>query len=94
MGISWTPDLGVIVDRRDAIEYLERDGGRVPCSRYGSNSRECAPAAWAAAVIVAGETGTRVTRDLLDECMSLVVNDSDGPAELIADYGREYGVSA
>lgn len=75
----------------EAITYLTKDSGRVPCSRYGWDSRSCAPVAWATASIVAGANGEIVTVELLDHMMSLVVNNHDDPEDLIRDYGREYG---
>jgi hypothetical protein len=76
-----------------ATKILTRNGGRVPCSRYGYDSESCAPVAYAAAVIVYGETGEYLGSflDILDHCMSLVVNDHDDPGYLIANYGTEYG---
>ena len=82
------------IDRVTAMAYLERDNGAVPCSRYGSDGVSCAPAAYALAAIVAGETGEPMTFDGLDHAMSLVVNDYDDPETLIRDRGAEYGFSA
>lgn len=65
---------------------------RTPGSRYGHNSRECAPVAYATAVIVAGESGEPVTEELLDHMMSLVVNNHDDPEDLIRDYGSLYDI--
>lgn len=66
---------------------------KTPGSRYGHNSAACAPIAYAAAVIVAGETGHSVDEDLLDHMMSLVVNDHHDPEALIRDYGSLYGLN-
>ena len=74
-----------------SIEYLEIDGGRVPCSRYGYNSQSCAPVAYAAALIVEGETGEPLTLEGLDYMMGLVVNDHDDIEYLLREYGSEYG---
>jgi hypothetical protein len=77
-----------------AENVLAEDSGRVPCSRYGWDSRSCAPVAYAAAVIVWNETGEGEFADILDHCMSLVVNDHDDPEYLIRNYGAEYGFNA
>ncbi len=62
----------------------------VPCSRYGSTGEECAPVAWRVAEIIAHEsTGEPVSWDELDSAMSLVVNDSDEPAYMLAHYGTD-----
>jgi hypothetical protein len=79
------------MDKDSAIAFLTKDGGRVPCSRYGSRSEDCAPVAYAATVILAGETGGEVDADSLDYMMGLVVNDHGDPDYLIRNYGREYG---
>ena len=81
------------MDKDQAIRFLtqDKDKGRVPCSRYGWDSESCAPVAYAAAVIVAGETGEDVTEDSLDYMMGLVVNDHDDPEYLIRHYGALYG---
>ena len=75
--------------RRDGIAYLigERPHDRVPCSRYGSTSADCAPVAWRVAYLVARETGEPITRANLDHAMSLVVNDSDDVAYMVRTYG-------
>lgn len=86
-------------DQAVAIAYLttDQETGKptgqllVPCSRYGRNGADCAPVAYAAAVISARSNGEPVTAEGLDYMMSLVVNDSDGPAELIDCHGAEYG---
>jgi hypothetical protein len=72
----------------EALRYLTRDGGRVPCSRYGHDSQSCAPVALAVAEIVAEATGEPVTREALDHAMSLVVNDHDDPFTLIREHGN------
>lgn len=83
-----------IETREGAEKYLTRDGNLgVPVSRYGSDSRSCASIAYAAAVIVSGETGEPLTAETLDYVMGLVVNNHDDPETLIRDYGREYGFS-
>lgn len=63
---------------------------RVPCSRYGHTSADCAAAAWRAAYLVARETGEEVTTDSLDHMMGLVVNDSDDPAYIVRQYGYRH----
>lgn len=81
--------------KEKALAFLERDGKylKVPCSRYGRDTEDCAPVAYAAAVILAGETGEEVTEDSLDYVMGLVVNDHDDIEYLIRTYGIEYGFS-
>ena len=70
-------------------EYLERDGGSVPCSRYGRNSIDCAP--WAIAChliyIEANGPGDLSDEDALNYYMGLVVNDHDDVEYLIREYG-------
>jgi hypothetical protein len=39
------------------------------------------------AEIIADESGEEITSDLLDQCMSLVVNDHDDPFTLIREHG-------
>jgi hypothetical protein len=87
---------GARMTKREGIAYLTSDGRddglRVPCSRYGRNTAECAPVAWRVAYLYAREAGEPITRDLLDECMGLVVNDSDDVAYTVRQYGNyDYG---
>ena len=78
------------MNRDQAIAYLTENGNlRVPCSRYGTDSASCAPVAYDLALIFQEANGDEITADLLDEMMSRVVNDSDGPAELIRDHGTD-----
>lgn len=60
-----------------------------PCSRYGSTARECAPVAWRLAYVLSRETGEDITEDLLDACMSSVMNEESpaGVAYTIRNYG-------
>lgn len=77
-----------------AWEFLTAEGPElaVPCSRYGRTSAECAPIAYAAAVIVAAESaGEAPTNDELDYMMGLVVNDHPDPSYLIRAYGPDNG---
>lgn len=75
--------------RDEAIAYLTKDGPglRVPCSRYGRTSAECAPFAWKAALIVASECGESVEEKDLDYAMYLAVNDHDDIEYLLTEYG-------
>jgi hypothetical protein len=75
------------VTDQEAIAFLERDGGRVPCSRYGWDSESCAPVAVAVARIIEDATGEEMTEDSLDHVMGLVVNDHDDPETLIREHG-------
>lgn len=75
--------------RRDALAYLLADGNlRVPCSRYGRDTAECAPIAWQVARITARESGNPVYRELLDFTMGLVVNDHDDVSYMVNTYGH------
>lgn len=67
--------------------YLLRDGNlRVLGSRYGHDTRTCAPVAIYAALDYCHETGDEITQDLLDEFMGLVVNDHDDIAEWVPEH--------
>lgn len=66
-----------------ALAFLERDGGRVPCSRYGSHSSDLAPTVLAATRAHLHETGEPMTFAMLDYVMSLAVNDSPDVAHAI-----------
>jgi hypothetical protein len=81
-----------VARRRDGIAYLLKDGHlRVPCSRYGRWTSDCAPVAWRLAYLVARETGEPITYESLDHAMGLVVNDNDDVAYVIRTYGhRQY----
>lgn len=58
-----------------------------PGSRYGRTSADCAPVAYAVALIYQDANGDDIDADLLSRIMSQVVNDSDGPEELIREHG-------
>lgn len=79
-----------MMTREQAIAYLTADGPqlRVPCSRYGRTSAECAPVAYDAALIVARECGEDVTEQDLDYAMYCVVNDLDDIENLFNEYGK------
>lgn len=89
--------IELYTDERDAgLDYLTHDADHhytgdllAPCSRYGRTGQECAAFAWAAATIIAQETGEMITGELLDQCMSLAVNDHDDIQNLIFDHGDE-----
>ena len=76
--------------RRDGIRYLMSNGDlRVPCSRYGSWTSDCAPVAWRIAYLVARETGGMpITHNDLDHAMGLVVNEHEDVAYLVRTYGH------
>ena len=80
----------IVTRRRDGIRYLMGDGKdyRVPCSRYGRWSSDCAPVAWRVAYLTAREIGDAITQGALDAAMSLVVNDSDDVAYMVRQYGH------
>jgi hypothetical protein len=84
-----TRDGQDILTPAEALAYLCEDSGRVPCSRYGRNSEECAPVAVALCEIIAEANYEDITRDALDHAMGLVVNDHDDPMELIRSHGDE-----
>lgn len=71
----------------EARIFLTHDGGTVPCSRYGRNSEDCWPYAWAVAEIFADANGDEITEDLLDHLMGLVVNDHQDIEDLIREHG-------
>lgn len=75
------------------LQFLLRDTGAVPCSRYGTDSESCAPVAVAVAVIVENETGDPMDKDWLDRIMGLVVNNHDDPEYLIRTYGPLHGIN-
>ena len=82
----------IVTRRRDGIAYLMGDGRdyRVPCSRYGRWSSDCAPVAWRIAYLTAREIGDSVTQGALDAAMSVVVNDSDDVAYMVRTYGNRH----
>ena len=61
---------------------------RVPCSRYGGTSAECAEVTWRFNYLVTKERGDPVNRDNLDLAMGLVVNDHEDVAYVIRTYGH------
>jgi len=75
--------------RRDGIRYL-MDGGdcRVPCSRYGRYTSDCAEVAWRVAYLVAREQGEPIHHRDLDHAMGLVVNDHDDVADIVRSIGH------
>jgi hypothetical protein len=78
-----------VTRRRDGIAYLLADGDlRVPCSRYGRWTSDCAPVAWRVAYLVARESGEAITHERLDHAMGLVVNDHDDVAYIVREYGH------
>lgn len=71
--------------------YLVADGEslRVPCSRYGATSAECAPVALSAMYALRHEIGREDdTFATLDWLMGLVVNDHDDIEHLLAEATR------
>lgn len=82
-------DSKPVIRRRDGLAYLMRCGeSRVPCSRYGTRSSDCAEVAWRLSYIMARETGEPITADTLEYHMGLVVNDHDDVAHMIREYGH------
>jgi hypothetical protein len=82
-GVKWDPDECPTCGGTNNAGHL-----RVPCSRYGRTSDECAPVAWRAAYLVAREVGEEVEPRDLDYAMGLVVNDADDIANLVREYGH------
>lgn len=75
--------------RTEAMAYLMADGNlRVPCSRYGSDTEDCAVVALRVAELYAAETGESMTTEDLEHAMGLVVNDHDDVEYLIRAYGE------
>jgi len=73
--------------------YLMADGNlRVPCSRYGFDTESCVPVASATARAYADAAGEELSTETLDLAMSLIVNDSDDPADLILSHGTDADV--
>jgi len=78
-----------MMTRAEGLAFLEREGDlRVPCSRYGSSTSDCAPVAWRLAFIMHRETGEDITEDTLEHAMGLVVNDHDDVAYMVRNYGH------
>ena len=74
-------------------EHLLADGNlRVPASRYGSDTVNCAEVAIVVERVLSAETGEPTTAASLDYAMSMVVNDRDDVEELLRDYGPEHGI--
>lgn len=89
--MNTTTDHAVIAAAVEAALIAGSEGLRVPCSRYGSTTEDCAVVAAAVSVILAGETGEDADPESV---MSLVVNDRPDPAHLLINYGAEYGFNA
>ena len=79
-------------DEQSVREYIERDTGDAPGSRYGTRADQWAPVALAAVAVFQHETGEADTTDSIDGIVSLVVNDSDDIATLLRDYGHDIGI--
>lgn len=92
-GIHWSGGYTYTLEECPCCNGTNDSGWlHVPCSRYGSTSRECAPVAWRVSYLIAKETGGPITFELLDSVMSQVVNDSDDPAYIVNNYGHgDYG---
>lgn len=78
-----------------ALAYLLKDGNlAVPGGRYGSDTEDCAPVALALARIIGEANGDPMTEDLLDSCMSLVVNSHDDVESLLREHGTPEDLEA
>lgn len=84
-GLTYTDADGA---ERSAEEYVSRDRGDAPCSRYGTRHQYYLPWVLAHARILAESCG-ELTSDSLDGCISDVVNDSDGPAYFVCAHGTD-----
>jgi len=84
-----------MLDRRNRAEvhYLSRDGGMVPCSRYGRNGQECATIAALVDAILEREGCDARSATSAKEIMGYVVNDSDDPAVTIIKDGPVHGIN-
>jgi hypothetical protein len=82
-GVTWPVDECPTCHGTNNAGWL-----RVPCSRYGSTSDECAPVAWRLAYLITRESGEEITTDDLDWAMGLVVNDHDDVAYIVREYGH------
>lgn len=72
---------------RQWIEWLSRDGGRVPCSRYGNDSESCSYWAVACEYIYCEANGSdNEPAEALNYYQGLVVNDSSEVLELVLSY--------
>jgi hypothetical protein len=82
------------VTEENGMRYLLRHGNlRVPCSRYGHDTRDCAFVAWELHKIhVYHDVSEADTLVGLDDCMSLVVNDSDDVSRVIVNDGHAVGI--
>lgn len=77
-----------------AITYLTADGNlRVPCSRYGRDTAECAPVAYEVAQYVCDEVGEPLEARDLDHAMGLVVNDHDDVAYILEQVAMAKGAA-
>jgi hypothetical protein len=86
---EFNPFLPASID--DMLDWLCRDGNlAVPCSGYGRDTRDCAPWAVAMVLIAIDANGTSdmaPMTEALEYDMGLVVNDSDGPLDLVLRHG-------
>ena len=84
-----------MLDRRYRAEvrYLSRDGGKVPCSRYGRTGRECAVVAALVDAILEADTASLRSARSATEIMAHVVNNLDDPAVTIVKDGPAHGIN-
>lgn len=86
----------VITDRDAAVYVLTHNEvqdcqayDRVPCSRWGGTSLDCAAVAWELDQLVSAETGRGPNAETLDFAMSLVVDGSDHVRATLRQYGSD-----
>lgn len=73
-----------------AISYLTSEGNlKVPASRYGTDTLQCAPIAYVVARIIAADTDSTLTGADLEHAMALVVNNHDDPLTVIRKHGTD-----
>lgn len=80
--VTYTDENG---DKQNAYDYLLKDGNLgVPGGRYGNNTRDCAEIAILLFVVLVNANGEDYI-ELLDGCMSQVVNSGDEVCWTILD---------
>lgn len=75
-----------------ASDYLDRDRGDAPASRYGTHASDWQPVALVLYRILTEVHGAEPTTDTLDHVTSLVVNDHDNVAYTIVNDALSIGL--
>jgi len=76
------------MSRKEIKDFIDRDKGDAPVSRYGRKHRDWGPIAFQAAMAMENATGEPTTEDGLDHIISLVVNDHDDIQYILDNYGE------